>query len=139
MAIPCTDTVEHDLARAGGSVAVYNGCCDTTRPFNGILTRMHPAEGLWLFRGAARGEGFGSIYGDGRVCGAFPTSQPPASRTNAMLAGDAECIVRLHQQRPRGTGRYMCFDEAYFRTLERMQWDRDNSFIELMPIVVGIP
>jgi hypothetical protein len=33
----------------------------------------------------------------------------------------------------------MCFDEAYFRTLERMQWDRDNGHMELMPIVVGMP
>lgn len=117
---------------------MYNGCCDTTRPFNGILTRMHPAEGLWLFKGAARGEGFGSIYGDGRVCGAFPASQPTSTRANAMLAGDASCVVRLHPK-AKGMQRYMCFDEAYFRTLERMQWDRDNSYIELMPIIVGLP
>ncbi len=139
MAIASTDTVEHDLTRVGGTVAVYNGCCDTTRPFNGILTRMHPAEGLWLFKGAARGEGFGSIYGDGRVCGAFPTMQPASSRASAMPTGDAECIVRLHPKARAGVQRYMCFDEAYFKTLERMQWDRDNGFIELMPIIVGLP
>ena len=33
----------------------------------------------------------------------------------------------------------MCFDEAYFKTLERMQWDRDNGYVELIPIVVGVP
>ena len=76
MAIPCTDTVEHDLVHAAGAgvVSVFNGCADTTRPFNGLLTRMHPAEGLWLFRGASRGGGFGSTFGDRRVCGAFPVS-----------------------------------------------------------------
>ena len=34
---------------------------------------------------------------------------------------------------------YMCFDEAYFKTLESMQWNRDNGCVELIPIVVGLP
>ena len=33
---------------------------------------------------------------------------------------------------------YMCFDEAYFKTLESMQWNRDNGCVELIPIVVGL-
>jgi hypothetical protein len=33
----------------------------------------------------------------------------------------------------------MCFDEAYFKTLEGMQWNRDNGCVELIPIVVGLP
>ena len=141
MAVACTDTVEHDLAydAARGAVAVYNGCCDTSRPFNGIVARMHPGEGLWLFRGAARAGGFGSIFGDARVCGAFPASQPPCAGRAGTAAAPAgsECVVRLHSA-PRAE-RYRCFDEAYFRTLERMQWDRDNGHIELVPIVVGVP
>ena len=32
----------------------------------------------------------------------------------------------------------MCFDEAYFKTLEAMQWNRDNGHVELIPIVVGL-
>jgi hypothetical protein len=138
MAIACTDTVEHDLTQSKGTVAVFNGCCDTTRPFNGMLTRMHQGEGLWLFKGAARGEGFGSIYGDRRLCGAFPTLQPTSTLPGAIFGGDGECIVRM-STKSRQRERYMCFDEAYFRTLERMQWDRDNGHIELMPIVVGMP
>lgn len=33
----------------------------------------------------------------------------------------------------------MCFDEAYFKTLETMQWNRDNGHVELIPIIVGMP
>jgi hypothetical protein len=56
-----------------------------------------------------------------------------------MAAPQSDCVVRLQSRPPPRPERYMCFDEAYFRTLERMQWDRDNGFIELMPIVVGVP
>lgn len=122
-----------------GAVAVFNGCCDTSRPFNGIAARMHPAEGMWLFRGAARGGGFGSIFGDAAACGAFPTSQPRVDRAGSMAAPQSDCVVRLRSRPPPRGERYMCFDEAYFRMLERMQWDRDNGFIEFVPIVVGVP
>jgi hypothetical protein len=33
---------------------------------------------------------------------------------------------------------YMCFDETFFKNLEKMGWNRDNGYIELMPIVVGM-
>jgi hypothetical protein len=46
-----SDTVEHDILRHGQEeVAVYNLCTDTTRHINGIVTNMHPSEGVWLFR-----------------------------------------------------------------------------------------
>lgn len=139
VAVPLTDTLEHDVARHGDVVSVYNGCCDTTKPFNGILARMHPAEGYWLFRGANRGGGFGSTFGDRRVCGAFPVAQPRVDRAQSVsVQAGSECLVRLSARQERAE-RYMCFDEAYFKTLERMQWDRDNGFVELMPIVVGLP
>jgi hypothetical protein len=138
LAMPCTDTVEHDVSynSEAGGVSVFNGCCDTTQRFNGMVSRMHPGEGMWVFRGASRGGGLGSMYGNRRVCGAFPTSQPRVDRMESMPAPTSEAVVSLTPQR---SERYMCFDEAYFRTLERMQWDRDNGYIELIPIVVGIP
>jgi hypothetical protein len=149
MAIACTDTLEHDLHYHAGAgvVSVFNGCADTTRPFNGLLARMHPVEGMWLFRGASRGGGFGSTFGDRRVCGAFPVAQPVVRRAGSVqVPTTADCLVRLRGgaagaaaagKQPRQS--VMCFDEAYFRTLERMQWDRDNGHVELMPIVVGMP
>jgi hypothetical protein len=138
VAVPLTDTLEHDVSCCGDTVSVFNGCCDTTKPFNGILSRMHPAEGYWLFKGASRGGGFGSTFGDRRVCGAFPVVQPRVDRVQSVaVPGGAECVVRLQEQAKPGLERYMCFDEAYFRTLEKMQWDRDNGHVELMPIVVG--
>jgi hypothetical protein len=46
-----SDTVEHDILPLGdGEVAVYNLCTDTTRHMNGVVTNMHPSEGVWLFR-----------------------------------------------------------------------------------------
>ena len=46
-----SDTMEHDILPYGaGEVAVYNMCTDTTRHMNGIVTNMHPSEGVWLFR-----------------------------------------------------------------------------------------
>ena len=51
MAVFTSDTVEHDVARVGSDeVGVYNLCTDTTRHLNGIVTNMHPSEGVWLFR-----------------------------------------------------------------------------------------
>jgi hypothetical protein len=50
---------------------------------------------------------------------------------------DTPPIVRLASP-PSKAAHYMCFDEAYFKTLESMQWNRDNGCVELIPIVVGL-
>jgi hypothetical protein len=51
LAVFTSDTVEFDISRAGQEhVAVHNLCTDTTRHMNGIVTNMHPSEGVWLFR-----------------------------------------------------------------------------------------
>jgi hypothetical protein len=77
------------------------------------------------------------MFGDHRVCGAFPTSSPCVRRPQSILVQDTDAIVRLRA--PPGRQHYMCFDEACFKTLESMQWNRDNAFVELIPIVVGVP
>ena len=99
------------------------------------------------------------MFGDHRVCGAFPTSSPPVKRQQSILVQvgkkpptrknpfglvltpepqDTPQLVRLHSDRVALTP-YMCFDEAYFKTLESMQWNRDNGCVELIPIAVGLP
>ena len=50
---------------------------------------------------------------------------------------DTPPIVRLASPASKAA-HYMCFDEAYFKTLETMQWNRDNGCVELIPIVVGL-
>jgi hypothetical protein len=56
MAVFTSDTLEHDMGRISTlhqkqeQVAVFNRCADTTRNMNGVVTNMHPAEGVWLFR-----------------------------------------------------------------------------------------
>ena len=140
IALPTTDTLEHDMGvlRDGQTerVAVYNACVDTTRNLNGIACNMHPSEGVWLFRGSPRGSCFGSMFGDYQTCGIFPTCAPRVRRPQSILVGDSSAVVRLHSRAERDWS--SCFDEAYFKNLERMQWNRDNGFIELIPIVVGL-
>ena len=146
-AVPGTDTIEHDLSRRdNGLITVHNLAIDTTKITNGILCQMHPAEGVWLFKGAPRGTGVhGAMYGSQRECGAFPTRSPviPGKHPNVVAVRDGSCIVRgdqihqIHQTPPKGG--YICFDETYFKNLERMQWNRDNGYVELIPIVVGLP
>ena len=169
LAVATTDTVEHDISKRDNAVSVHNLCVDTTRVTNGILCKMHPSEGYWLFRGAPRGSGVnGAMFGNHRVCGSFPTRSPAipaqsARHTNAVLVQDGKEIVRsdkldkldklelsgglenssdsVNSSHPKNSNprqHYMCFDEAYFKNLERMQWNRDNGFVELIPIVVGM-
>jgi hypothetical protein len=90
------------------------------------------------------------MFGDHGRCGAFPTSSPLVKRQQSITVQDTPAILRLSvpwaqktttgkQQVQAGRSQYMCFDEAYFKTLESMQWNRDNGFVELIPIVVGLP
>jgi len=57
-------------------------------------------------------------------------------RPQSILVQDTPAIVRLGPAPARQ--HYMCWDEAYFKTLEAMQWNRDNGCVELIPIVVGL-
>jgi hypothetical protein len=141
IAVPTTDTIEHDMARRGaGTVAIFNAAVDTTRVTNGILCQMHPSEGYWLFRGAPRGTGVhGAMFGAHDACGAFPTRSPciAGKHASAVTVHDGACVVRAPPS-ARRPARYVCFDEAFFKNLERMQWNRDNGYVELIPVVVGI-
>ena len=138
MAIPTSETLEHDISKlADGRVAVYNLCADTTRNMNGVVCNMHPSEGLWLFRGSPRGPCYGSMFGNHKVCGMFPTSAPKIRRPQSVLFQDSDCIVRLHSSPEKEA--YLIHDEQYFKNLERMEWNRDYGFMELIPIVVGLP
>jgi hypothetical protein len=143
LAVPTTDTVEHDISKLFGSnAAVHNLAVDTTRLTNGILCQMHPSEGYWLFRGAQRGTGVhGAMFGSHQACGAFPTRAPlvppsTAKGMNAVVVQDGGCIIR--DDKVAGRQHYACFDEAFLKNLERMQWNRDNGVVELIPIVVGM-
>lgn len=78
------------------------------------------------------------MFGDHARCGTFPTSSPVVRRQQSIVVQDTQAIVRLRSATPRST-QYMCFDEAFFKTVESMQWNRDNGCVELIPIVVGLP
>ena len=137
MVIPTTDTLEHDIcAYSNNRIAVYNACVDTTRNMNGMLCNMHPSEGVWLFKGAHKASCFGSMYGNHEVCGVFPVNAPKIKRPESLCVSDSSCVVRLHSTSEKDN--FMCFDESYFKVLESMQWNRDNNYEALIPIIVGL-
>ena len=147
--VPVVDTVEFDLKEAPDDVVeFYSACTDTTATQNGIITKMHESEGMWIFRGSAKSSAkatsFGALFGSKSVCGVFPTRSPYYKRNQgspSFVNGlDTELIVR-HTSNPRlkADGHvFQCFDEQFFGNLTRMQWDRNSGVIELVPIVVGL-
>ena len=163
MGVPVTDTIEYDIKEGPNrTVEFYSACIDTTSIQNGILTRMHPSEGLWIFRGSAKSSAkvtsFGSLFGSKNVCGVFPTRSPCYKRNQgspACVNGlDSDLVVRYNPgqhlaedevDQPRKNERvapdgfvYQCFDERFMSKLSDMQWDRNCGVTELVPIVVGL-
>ena len=87
---PVCETLTHDVSRvrenqviccpsdlwqpgeqmtcAWAQVQILNHAVDTTRVQNGIVVKMHPTEGMWVFRGATRvttgNNIFGGMFGD---------------------------------------------------------------------------
>jgi hypothetical protein len=147
--VPVVDTVEFDLKEAPDeAVEFYSACTDTTATQNGIITKMHESEGLWIFRGSAKSSAkatsFGALFGSKGVCGVFPTRSPYYKRNQGSQSSvnglDTELIIR-HASTPRlkADGHvFQCFDEQFFSNLTTMQWDRNSGVIELVPIVVGM-
>lgn len=78
-----SDTVEHDILPFGGDeIGVYNMCTDTTRHMNGIVTNMHPSEGVWLFRCARASHVWPRAHLDQPACVAV---QAPRVLSGTML------------------------------------------------------
>lgn len=78
MARATTDTIYNDISRMrSGHIAIFSDCVDTTTVRNGIVNIMHPAEGLWVFKGPSRSSygmtSLGSGWGDQKHCGVFPS------------------------------------------------------------------
>lgn len=147
--VSIVDTVEFDIKEGPDStVEFYSACADTTAIQNGIITKMHESEGLWVFRGSAKSSAkatsFGALFGSKNVCGVFPTRSPYYKRTQGSTSYvnglDSELVVR-HTSQPRTKADgyvFQCFDERFFGNLNSMQWDRNCGVIELVPIVVGV-
>lgn len=147
-----TDTIEFDLKNPRkGIVSMYSAAVDTTTIQNGIACRMHPSEGVWMFRGEQRSSSkslsFGSIFGSYAHCGLFPTRSPCYTVGNGYpsthIGYDSDSIIR-HQSAPRRKQSacplvYQHFDEKIKKNFENMGWNRDNNIVELVPIVVGMP
>ena len=147
--VPVVDTIEFNI-QAGDNdmVEFYSAACDSTSLQNGIVVRMHPSEGFWIFRGALKSSSkvtnFGAMFGSKATCGIFPTrsafykkQQGSSSFVNGL---DTEVVVR-HSSAIRKVQDgfvFQCFDEQFFGNLSKMQWDRNAGVIELVPVVVGL-
>jgi hypothetical protein len=148
------ETLSHDIqSMRRGGVAVYNECVNTSTTRNGILCSMNPSEGYWLFKGPPSNcdstLDYGSVFGNERNCGIFPTSASRLSNeqmTHNMNHGchvvvdtcSAGGFVFPDETRKREHSNCIKFDEAFLRNLETMGWQRDNGILEMMPIVVGV-
>ena len=80
---------------------------------------------------------YGAMFVSHQVCGTFPTRSPclAGKHSNSITVHNGPCTVRMGEK---GKRQYMCFDEAFFKNLEKMQWNRDNCYVELIPILVAI-
>lgn len=163
IAEPMTNTLQHDITRSSQDmVSVYNESCNTETSDNGILCPMHPCEGIWLFKGLRKNNlgyhSYGSGFGNSFVCGAFPTNSYPVIKTRnsrhrtpfstmnmsfrqenmVMLPESQHCKEMLKNEKHGLSHDYFCFEEQFLKNLERMQWNRNNGIVELMPIIVGL-
>lgn len=150
IAIPTTDTLSYDLTKSGNShYSLFSMCTDTTTSKNGILFKLHPSEGYWVFRGPSRSsrgvQSFGSAFGNQQICGSFPTETYKIGEYSKHIPkkGNRSIITRDHTTvcRPSENNsnfEYMWPDEQFLKNLETMEWNRDNGIVELMPIVVGV-
>ena len=148
--VPVVDTIEFNIQPGENDmVEFYSACCDTTAVQNGIIVRMQPSEGFWIFRGAQKSSAkltnFGAMFGSKAVCGVFPTRAAFYKKLQgspSFVHGlDTEIIVRqASAPRVKVDGYvFQCFDEQFLGNLLRMQWDRNSGVIELVPVVVGLP
>lgn len=147
--VPVADTVEFDIKEGQDDmVEFYSGCVDTTGIQNGILSKMHDSEGIWVFKGSAKSSAkitsFGALFGSKVNCGVFPTRSPYYKRNQGSPCHvnglDSDLVVRYASQprtKPDGFV-FQCFDERFFANLTNMQWDRNCGVIEMVPIVVGV-
>lgn len=92
MAAVTTETLHHDIIqdhatmhRSGASrrkISLLNRCMDTRMCTNGILSDLHPPEGVWLFKGPAQTNSgstlYGGSFGDG---GSMNTTFPIGTST----------------------------------------------------------
>lgn len=152
LAVPTIDTLSYDLAELrSGHFSLFSKCCDTTTNKNGILHRLHPSEGFWIMRGptrASRGiSSYGGVFGNHETCGSFPTEtfmtqefaksrEKRPSSSSVIVTRDSSVVCRIGKNDM--FQEWMFPDENYIKTLESMQWNRDNGIVELMPIVVGV-
>eukprot|EP00961_Rhodomonas_salina_P089552 1204244-Rhodomonas_salina.5 len=125
--VPSCETLRHDFfATHNNKVCILNSSVDTTRVQNGIMCRMHPSEGIWVFKGAPRANSystFGGMFGNNQSGGVFPTETFETQRKEhptILCAGK----------------RYLHFNNQFMQNLSSIGWDRDYGVIELIPIAV---
>ena len=157
MARSTTDTVRNDIMRMrSGHIGVFNNAVDTTTSRNGIINTMHPAEGLWVFKGPVRSSqgltSLGSGWGDQRTCGVFPVGSYKVVTAahqhgkrdvrhglTTVVSRAKDDVICFGDCNPHDTANeYLWYDENFMRTLEKMGYDRNCGLLELMPITVSV-
>ncbi len=99
--VPPTTPREHARAPVtlgASQVQILNHAVDTTRVQNGIVVKMHPTEGMWVFRGATRvttgNNVFGGMFGD--PVRAAQTNPAREQHLPLGVAGALFCVSYTH-------------------------------------------
>lgn len=132
VAVPVCETLRHDFFLNRDQKAVFlNSCVDTTRVQNGILCKMHETEGVWVFKGAPRGNSkslFGGMFGTrSRTC-VFPME--------TYETGGARNVPSICCTGEKGRKQYLHFNNDFMQNLTLSGWERDYGITELVPIAV---
>jgi hypothetical protein len=159
-----TETLYNDLfTQRDGSITVLNNCVDTTVCKNGVIYKMHPSEGMWLFRGPLKTNSgmmhYGDSFGDQRLQTSFPVASNIVNEAYPWkghnLRGSSVCNrgvgfvysrdssvvsrINMHGELCTDTphtNKYTCVDESFLSSLKQSMWKRDNGITELIPIAV---
>ena len=127
---------------------IVDGGCFLDTDSNGVLFEMYASEGYWLFQGPRDlsdiKNTFGTQFNHGKLYPCFPTNTVRFHARFPMR--DARTSVRIPTHKvshnmimggsPVSHTEYSFPDEAYFKQLEALGFNRNDGFMSVMPIVV---
>tara|TARA_B100001758_G_scaffold247914_1_gene268477 strand:+ start:15196 stop:16422 length:1227 start_codon:yes stop_codon:yes gene_type:complete len=138
----CSVNVRQQKAR------IVDGGCFLDTDSNGVLFEMFPSEGYWLFQGprdlSDMNNMFGTQFNSNKQYPCFPTNTVrfhqrfPVrdARTSVRVNSSAIMHNVILDGKPVSHSEYSFPDEAYFKHLELLGFERNNGCVNIMPIVV---
>lgn len=144
-------------------VEYWNHCTSWGVAPEPVLYPTYPADGYWLWHRGSRCT-LGTVSEDGASSSVFPTGSFSAvnvggyanglsTRRNVFSIPSVHCgrvansvfirsqtdsRVVVYGGKDLEPGYYQFPNDTYLQSLQRMGWCRDNGYVELMPLIVGV-